>query len=158
MTAGYNPDGTLRSIPVVKYSLSSAYESVAGKVKYVFGVKPALGASFKESDCSGFVRWILHKATSGVVKIPQGSWYQNGWCEDLGFKHNVYREGARLRDNRLRIAFIRPQRDKPGHVWLILNGQTMECCSGRGVCRRPWNNGSLLSGVTSCYVLTDVLG
>ncbi len=32
-------------------------------------------------DCSGFIRYLLFKATDGGLVIPDGSQMQRGWCE-----------------------------------------------------------------------------
>jgi hypothetical protein len=115
------------------------------------------GYDFKASDCSGFVRWILAYAVTmkHALILPMGSYYQNDWCKSQGFKLSKYSDVAGLNDNRLRIAFIKPDSDHHGHVWLILNGRTMECYGGVGVGRRKWDCGVLFRGVDSCYVLTD---
>lgn len=134
-----------------------------GKHRYKMGAKPRLGAkpeSFVQTDCAGFVRWLLYACTNPKAKLDMGSWYQNQWCAKQNFKDAVYREVAGLKDSRLRIAFIAPGsmgKGSDGHVWLIINGQTIESYGGKGPGRRPWNNKTLLDNVTSCYVLTDVL-
>jgi hypothetical protein len=130
-----------------------------GEVKYELGTKPSFGAKpeidFKTADCSGFVRWLLYGASNGKVRIALGSWYQHKWCKDEGFKHVVYSEVAGLKDSRLRIAFIEAHGGKVGHVWLTINGQTIECYGGHGAGRRPWDTPVLLNNVSACYVLTD---
>lgn len=130
----------------------------SGKVKYLLGAKPSLAdvseVKFTLSDCSGWVRWLLNAASGGVVLIPDGSSRQNDWCRAQRFKITDYRKNASWKDGRLRIAFMPASAGRPGHVWLIFNGRTIECCGGRGVCRRVWNTRSLLSRVTVCYVLT----
>jgi hypothetical protein len=130
-----------------------------GVVKYRLGSKPKLGTMpgvyFKTSDCSGFVGWLLYGASHGKVTLRTGSWYQRKWCDDEGFKKVKYSEVAKLKDSRLRIAFIRPESGKIGHVWLVINGQTIECYGGHGVGRRPWDTKVLMDNVSDCYVLTD---
>ena len=141
--------------------LMNRVEAASGVVKYKLDAKPAMGAipgaDFTVSDCSGFVRWLIDGATAGMVTPPDGSWNQHDWCIQQKFKSDEYLQVAGLGDNRLRIAFINPAGGEPGHVWLILNGQTIECCGGRGVCRRPWNTAVLRLDVAACYVLTGVL-
>jgi hypothetical protein len=69
-----------------------------------------------------------------------------------------YDEGnAGLEDGRLRIAFIATKPGHVGHVWLILNGKTIESWGGHGPGRRSWNVKALRERVTSCYVLTNPL-
>lgn len=132
-----------------------------GVVKYRLGSKPKLGTMpgvyFKTSDCSGFVRWLLYGASHGKVTLRTGSWYQHKWCDDEGFKKVKYSEVAKLKDSRLRIAFIRPEDGKIGHVWLVINDQTIEACAGRGACRRKWDTPILINNVDATYVLTDPL-
>ena len=155
---GYDKNGLLVSIPVKRRLLMDSFTKCEFRVKYLLGAKPKLGSLFfKESDCSGFVRWLVHEATEGVTTMPDGSYHQANWCIKQGFKKVAYKQSACMRDDRLRIAFIAPNSEGVGHVWLIFNGQTMESCGGRGVCRRPWSNKLLLSTVSSCFVLTDTL-
>jgi len=133
-----------------------------GRVKYRLGAKPSFndqpGHDFFKSDCSGFVRWLLFEATGGLVKLDEGSWHQRAWCDNHGFKLTDYILNASVKDGRLRIAFISPPN---GHVWLVLDGKTYECYSGKGVGSRSWDSrieggkSSLARAVDFCYVLTD---
>jgi len=147
-------------IKVNKALMLTLVSKMSGRVKYKLGAKaPHLGcdsAKISHLDCSGFVRYLIHRI-SGFV-IPDGSANQLAWVAAQGFKQSTYdANGAGLCDNRLRIAFIGAYRGKVGHVWLVLNGQTIESYGGRGVGRRPWNSKTLLSKVDKVYVLTDPL-
>jgi hypothetical protein len=128
------------------------------KIKYSLGAKPRMGAipglGFGKADCSGFVRWLVYGASHGKVSMPDGSWHQQRWCERMGFKRTSYGTFG-LNDDRLRIAFISPKKGKIGHVWLCINGMTIESYGGHGAGRRPWNTPVLLRNVDSCYVLTE---
>jgi cell wall-associated NlpC family hydrolase len=139
--------------------LCFSFSGFVAKVKYIFGAKPALGdipgLGFFSSDCSGFVRWLIHGATHGQVKMPSGSWYQQAWVKKEGYKKTSYLLHAGLHDNRLRIAFINPKNGIPGHVWLVINGQTIESYGGHGAGRRKWDTPVLLKNVDACYVLTE---
>jgi hypothetical protein len=132
-----------------------------GQVKYLFGAKPPLNGTpskdFTKSDCSGFVRWLLYQASKGGIKIPSGSWYQREWCEDHRLKKTAdgYAVGAALSDGRIRIAFFSEKQGRAGHVWLIINGKTIECYGGKGAGSRAWNTPVLLKNVEVCYVLTN---
>jgi hypothetical protein len=96
--------------------------------------------------------------------MPLGSWNQEEWCEDQGFKQTDYLQHAKLHDNRLRIAFAHATDKMPTrHVWLIYNGKTYESYGGHGVDSRAWNakidkgRSSLDQIVSTCFVLTDPL-
>lgn len=124
-------------------------------VKYKYGAKPKLGAiagvDFHESDCSGYVRWLLYGATHGKIKLASGSWHQQQWC-----KKNltpVAYSTAQLKDSQLRIAFIPTAKNQVGHVWLVASGQTIECYGGHGAGRRPWNTPVLKNNCKSCYIV-----
>jgi hypothetical protein len=104
-------------------------------------------------DCSGLVNFLLRR-TANELNCGYGSAEQSEWCENSGFKKTDYRLHARLRDNRLRIAFM--SHPSP-HVWLILNGRTLESHTTGGVNRRWWNTPILLANVEACYVLTEPL-
>jgi hypothetical protein len=150
----------MKTIKIDKARLMRFHNAADGVVKYHLGSKPKIGAmpgAFHISDCSGYVRALLAFATSNEVTPPDGSWYQQEWCKKQEFKATDYHTVAALGDNRLRIAFINASKGKVGHVWLLLNGQTLECCGGKGVCRRPWNTAVLKSEVDACYVLTEPL-
>jgi hypothetical protein len=135
-------------------------QSCLGRVKYDLGSKPALGLSpcqIIKADCSGFIRGILFAATNGQVSLPEGSWYQRQWFQDRNFKKTQYRLVANSHDHRLRIAFIDPNESEHGHVWLILDGKTVECFFGKGVGQRRWNYSTLYKNVDWCFVVSDPL-
>ena len=58
---------------------------MAGRVRYGLGRKaPSLSAdsnTITHIDCSGFVRFVLYRASSGTLALPDGSWVQQQWCE-----------------------------------------------------------------------------
>jgi cell wall-associated NlpC family hydrolase len=143
-----------------KLLLDIAKNMEANHCGYKLGAKaPTLGCDshdIKRIDCSGFVRYIIYRITSGMVKLPDGSWRQHEWCSDQGFKLVRYNEVAFLHDGRLRIAFKNAD-GGVGHTWLILNGETIEAYGGQGVGRRPWDTLKLKKLVDACYVLTDVV-
>jgi hypothetical protein len=147
------------TIKINRAKLVELIKASEGKVKYRLGAKPHMDAvpgkpGFLVCDCSGYVRWLLYNL--GVKDFPDGSWYQRAWCDSHNFKRTAY-EHAVLKDDRLRIAFIDGGNGKVGHVWLVINGKTIESCGGRGTCRRPWDAKTLKTKVDHCYVLTNLL-
>lgn len=129
-------------------------------VNYRMGAKPPLGGmpgvNFTEADCSGYVRWLVYAASYGKTKMPRGSWYQRLWCESIGFKRTDY-SNCGLNDSRLRIAFTNPKNGHAGHVWLVINRQSIESYGGNGAGRRPWYTPVLKDRVDHTFVLTEVL-
>lgn len=109
--------------------------------QYEFGGKVALDADSSTVaasgiDCSGYVRWLLYRATNGRVKIPDGSAVQHEWFRDNGFKLSSV-ASACLMDQVLRIAFL-PPGSGIGHVALIRDGITFESHGSAGPNRRQW--------------------
>jgi len=149
----------MKTLPVNKAVLVDFMNQCIKKgIKYKLGAKVRFSTPVKDFlyiDCSGFVRWLLHMCSG--VRIPDGSWNQRKYFEEQGYKQNPYAMVAGLKDNRLRIAFMNPVGGKSGHVWLVINGQTIESRSGKGVSRRRWNSPSLLNNVDYCFTITDVL-
>lgn len=120
----------MTSSPRVTYGLGA-------KVPF-HGAKP--GVQFTKIDCSGFVREAIRSATNPMVAFPDGSVVQHDWVRNRGFKRVSIGEGA-LKDNVMRIAFLRPQ-DSPhkiGHVVLLFQGQTFESHGGVGPDSRVWS-------------------
>jgi hypothetical protein len=132
-----------------------------GHIKYKLGAKPGLNTKpedIKSSDCSGFVRYLLYNATNGHMNFGGGgggTWWQNKWCVDQGLDIVDYSTAANS-DSHLRVAFIHGGGGKIGHVWLILNGLTIESHGGKGANRRDWDTASLKNGVNVCYKLARI--
>lgn len=138
--------------------LSLTDDLMDGHVSYKFGAKPLLTkdpADVKEADCSGFVRYLLYHASDKRIKIPAGSWHQEEWCKNSGLESVAYSTAA-LNDGCLRIAFLPKKNGNPRHVWLILNGQTIES-HGRttGPNRRPWDLPKLKDNAHACFKLAQ---
>lgn len=133
---------------------------VAGN-QYGFGSKVDIDATSAEVmgdrvDCSGYVRWLLFRATGNLFDIKDGSWIQHDYIRNLGFKASSV-EAANLKDGALRIAFLAPgalSNGSAGHVALILNDQTMESHSGTGPDSRAWDAGRRWMRLSQVYVLT----
>jgi cell wall-associated NlpC family hydrolase len=90
-------------------------------------------------DCSGFVRWILYRATDNRLVIPDGSWHQREWAESVGFKESTVLAGSAT-DNRVRLAYMKPLSSGGiGHIALVHNALTIESSGKRGPGRRPWD-------------------
>jgi hypothetical protein len=129
-----------------------------GHVSYKFGAKPLLNkepGDVKEADCSGFVRYLLYNVSDKRIKIPAGSWHQEEWCKNSKLERVEYSTAA-LSDGCLRIAFLPKKNGNPRHVWMILNGQTIES-HGRttGPNRRPWDLPKLKDNAHSCFKLAQ---
>lgn len=125
-------------------------------VPYKFGAKAAMTATpadlKKGIDCSGYVQWLVHQASGKLM--PSGSVLQRSWCRKMGFKSYGklgYLANCLLKDHRLRIAFFA---GSPGHVWLVLDGQTIESYGGHGPGRRSAIAAPLMK-VQECFVLTE---
>lgn len=151
-------------IKVDTAKLLRLHGAVQGRVRYVFGAKarPLCGgpeALAKGVDCSGYVRWLMYHCSKAGYTFPDGSTLQADWCRKQGFKQTSYRLNGGWEDGRLRIAFIAPtKKRRPGHVWFVLNGQTIESAGGKGPTRRSWLTPVLLERVETCYVLTEPAG
>jgi hypothetical protein len=129
--------------------------------QYGFGSKVDISDSSDEVagedvDCSGYVRWLLYRATGNKFDIKDGSWIQHDYIKDLGFKQSTI-QAANLKDGALRIAFLAPKALGPkaaGHVALILNDRTMESHSGTGPDSRDWDTDKRWMSLCRVYVLT----
>ena len=150
-------------IKVDTAKLLRLHGSVAGRVRYVFGAKarPLCGGPEALShgvDCSGYVRWLMFHCSGVGYTFPDGSALQAEWCHKQGFKSTNYRLNGGWKDGRLRLCAYRPKGKRAGHVWLTLNGQTIESAGGKGPTRRSWLTPVLLERVETCYVLTEPAG
>lgn len=105
-------------------------------------------------DCSGYVRWILHRATGDELVIPDGSVQQADWAQEIGLKRSTVEAGLLL-DGVVRLAQLSPSasRSGVGHIVLILNGQTIESHGSAGPNRRPWT-GEGYQALCSVWALT----
>jgi cell wall-associated NlpC family hydrolase len=127
---------------------------VKSGVSYGLGAKPPITGgvgSFTKADCSGYVRWLLHRQG---VQLVDGSVRQHDQIRRADFKTSDVASG-KLRDHVLRIAFLRPQdsTSNVGHVALILNGETIESHGSKGPNRRPWT-GTGWQAKAGVYALT----
>lgn len=146
-------------------------------VAYGLGAKaPSLDCQpsrIRRIDCSGWVRYGLFQATNGQLTIPDGSWNQREWCEEMT-RRGAIRQIANYADTnryitnkRLFIAFIKPFTNgcgKVGHVWFVSqydadsDADTMESHGGVGINSRPWNTRTLRNQVFSVYELPTIEG
>jgi hypothetical protein len=125
-----------------------------GHVAYCYGAKASLTAdpaTIQQIDCSGFVRYLTYQATNGQIVLPDGSWNQHRWCKSRKLSKVAYSTAAK-RDGWLRIAFIESTASHAGHVWLVLNGMTLESDGSKGPDQRPWNYSILRKEVGACYL------
>lgn len=112
-------------------------------VPYHLGAKPprptcSLG-EITTCDCSGWVRWLLTRA--GAEDVPDGSWHIAAWAGRTLRPLAQYADvrHAAKDPSRIFLAYIPPQENTPGHVWLVCAGKTLECRSRAGVSSRAWN-------------------
>lgn len=154
--AGASSGGTTISIDGKK--LKDLMDAMMdGHCKYGFGDKARMTdkpADIKKIDCSGFVQYLLYHVATPSLKIRAGSWHQNKYFEDNHFEQVDYATEASKRDGILRLGYFR---GSPGHIWLVLNGETIESSGGKGPNRRAWSTGVLKSKVQRCYVVGRVL-
>lgn len=114
-------------------------------------------------DCSGYVRYLLAKATDQKLIIPDGSWIQRDWCESKGLHRLKKYSDVRYADHsRLFIAFITPNTNgagRIGHVWLVVKldddevPDTIESHGGVGVNTRRWDQLTLRRQCSACFEL-----
>jgi hypothetical protein len=148
-----------------EYLLELCAALMDGHIKYGMGAKArslnADPADIKAIDCSGFTRYLLYRATDGQVNMVDGSDEQNAWCKRRHLRSETYTHVAGLMDGHLRIAFIpRVYKDgkvaRAGHVWLVMDGKTLESHGSKGPSRRIWNTPVLTARVKTCYVLAHL--
>lgn len=147
----------MKTIPISRAKLIEAIKACDGHVAYKLSAKPPLDShpgDFKEADCSGFVRWLVFWTTNGEVKMPDGSQNQGAWAHKEGFKLTQF-GNCGLHDGIVRMCVMKPDSSGHGHVWLVINGKTIESCGGKGVCRRKWE--TLKKHNPDTYVLTGVI-
>ena len=113
-------------------------------------------AKIKKLDCSGFVQYVLYNATSKSAFLKSGSWYQNQWCIAQKLEKVAY-STANQSDGWLRLGYFpAPKKGQYGHIWLILDGRTLESHGGKGPNSRAWDTNVLKNSVTACYKVAQV--
>ena len=135
---------------------------VAAGIRYLMGGKArditAVPLDVSRIDCSGFARWLLYHATHGALLLPDGSCNEGDALAKFGFKPSNPANCALL-DGHVRVCVHEADdKDGTGHIWLVLNGVTLESHGGVGVSSRAWNvmlsSGYRLNELaTHCYVL-----
>ena len=146
-------DGDLAGHTVVDINMQKfvnfkqrCYAAVAaGQLTYGYGAKdphPGSGEiDFTAIDCSGFVRTLIDYASDMATSaMPDGSWNEGDWFAAQGFKPESDYSGALLSDGHIRV-WVHHQHgrggDPFGHVWLTINGHTVESCGGYGPHEQP---------------------
>ena len=139
-------------MPIDRRMLHLCLAATIGKKRYGWGYKPKPGSdshSWLRTDCSGYVRWMISRIAG--VTIPMGSIGQRAWFAANNFKVTSY-EHAGLDDGRLRVGVWSPGWRGAGHIWMVLNGRTIESYGGHGPGRNPWD--IYRRRVEACFVLT----
>ncbi len=123
-------------------------ECYAAHVPYLWNGKDRHCGSgtvdFPGLDCSGFARTLLMFAGGGPEEgafrhLPDGSYTQGEWFRRQGFKQTTPGASA-LHDGRLRVnVHHADDKDETGHIWLAVNGHTVESFGGHGPGERAWN-------------------
>ena len=127
-----------------------------GHDKLKYGEDPAKITKNTSIDCSAYVHYVLNRVTNGKIVIGRGPLCENSgsirdWAKKQGFASVKYSEQANLNDFILRLAYLPPKTKTTfGHIWLVLNSQTLESHGSKGVNRRKWNDKNL-AGVTDCF-------
>lgn len=149
------------NLPYLSINLAwNVYEHLHLKpTPYELGAKaPSLWCDTSEIDtidCSGFVRYLLARATHGKLIIPDGSANQHDWFEQNAPGKVTYDYACASRDRLgLYIAFIPVGQSGHGHVWFVHRGETWESSpSVNGVGSRLATTGILDRLVCACYPL-----
>jgi len=82
-------------------------------------------------DCSGFVKYIVQRSMLTHQSLPAGSHRQETWCRDRCMACD-YATEAGNRDGSVLIAFRDRTPSLIRHVWLVINGRTVECTTRGG--------------------------
>lgn len=126
-------------------------------VRYKLGAKARLTAdidSIRAVDCSGLIRFLVYRATDGLV-IPDGSWIQKEWLQKrdpgTGVITQVKYSEVFNKPDSFYIATLDPKGGKAGHIWGINDRYTVESYGGVGPGERPWDTPFLKREVDSCF-------
>lgn len=110
-------------------------------------------------DCSGFMREAWYYASNRQV-IPEGSANQKDWARNrIGreilreWPGAMYAKACKNRGALLLCIIDAVDRVHSGHVFMVLNGFSIECYGGHGVGRRLWNTPVLVREVSTVFVV-----
>ena len=124
----------------------------ADHIQYKLGSKIPLDAQVKDvqyCDCSGFVRWILNHwlEATGECYLVDGSVNQHQQFKDNKIDLLIW---PYPNSEYVYIGFLSPNdtASEIGHVFLIYQNLTIECCGSLGVCRRDVNSLKWLKNCT----------
>jgi hypothetical protein len=82
-------------------------------------------------DCSGFIKYVVQRTTFSHQSMPAGSHQQETWCRNRLVVCD-YATDAASQDGSVLIAFRDRTRTLIRHVWLVINGWTVECTRRSG--------------------------
>jgi hypothetical protein len=152
--------------PVSLALLETVFSHMDGRVGYVLGAKaPSLTCDTSQIhtiDCSGFSRYILARATNGLLVLPDGSQNQLAWASQEGLQRLANYSDVQFAaadPSRLFIGFLKPGSDGIGHVFLLRSRDggmlTRESHGHHGVDARAWDTPAL-AGCHFCFELPAV--
>lgn len=142
------------SLDPINYSVG-LNASGAAKGKAAFGTEVS---KITGLDCSGYIHYILREASKNKINVPHGSWNIDAWFEKSSCSDVDYKSNAGKRDNVLRLGYFPKPADGSmsyGHIWLVLNAETLESHGSRGVNRRSWSTSVLKNNATNCYEIAN---
>ena len=141
-------------------NFKNIFATLNERCPYGFGSKWGLSLASLQNfigtrvDCSGFVRFLLFRASGGKIQLPDGSYVQKDYCKKQGFrrlKSYADVQYAARDSSRMFLCFMSPIPGIAGHVWIVYLGQTYESCGRNnriGVSSQDWshyNKGSFLN-------------
>lgn len=116
-------------------------------VPYVLGAKPPLVDSVpsRGSDCSGYVRWLVWKATDHRLVLMEGSDGQAQYGEETLQKVQYVELARNAHTLQCFLCHMRPPREGFGHIWIVCHGKAYQCSYGAGVNDKDFDAPSLVN-------------
>jgi len=132
----------------LEFLIACHHNGCLHNIPYVWAAKPSPSLTTDQitgSDCSGWMRYLFGRQGIG---LPEGSQEQMEWFKSQGLTAETDYTAISTWSGNLWICFAldtRAEGGHPGHVWLVHEGETMECYGGVGVGERPANTRILRS-------------